>query len=79
VRRSDDLAGTAIAVRSILAVGDDLPDRDPDVTVVLADVRLWRLAPTAVEQDAGRRDTRGRWELFLAHDRREDTNSLRRV
>jgi hypothetical protein len=42
-------------------------------------VRLWRLAPTAVEQDAGRRDTRGRWELFLAHDRREDTNSLRRV
>jgi hypothetical protein len=60
-----------------VAVLDDLPDGDADVPVVLARVRLRRLAPTAIKQDIGGLHAGGGWVLSLAHDRGEVTNTLR--
>jgi hypothetical protein len=37
----------------LVAVLNDLPDSDADVPVVLACVRLQRLAPTAIKQGIG--------------------------
>ena len=69
MRRSDDLAGAAIDVElswlaggqtSILVAAlDNLPDRDADVLVVLARVRLRRPTPTAIKQNAGGLHARG--------------------
>jgi hypothetical protein len=63
------LAGAAIDVElswlarvqtSILVAAlDNLPDRDADVLVVLAHVRLRRFTPTAIKQNAGGLHARG--------------------
>ena len=67
------LAGCQTSI--LVAALDDLPDGDADVLVVLSGVRLRRLAPTAIKQNAGGLHARGGWEFFLAHDRGEVTNS----
>jgi hypothetical protein len=80
------LAGATIAVElSWLAEGqtsflvvalDYLPDADADVLVVHARVRLRRLTPTAIKQNAGGLHARGGWVFSLAHNRGEVTNTL---
>lgn len=45
------LAGCLTSI--LVGALDDLPDGDADVLAVLARVRLRRLAPTAIKQDAG--------------------------
>ena len=68
------LAGAKRSI--IVAALDDLPDGNADVPVVLARVRLRRLAPTAIKQDVGGLHAGGGWVLSLAHDRGEVTNSF---
>jgi len=68
------LAGCQTSI--LVAALDDLSDADLDLAVVLACVRLRRLAPTAIKQNVGGLHARGGWVLSLAHDRGEVTNSL---
>src|SRR5258708_13444108 len=50
----------------------DVANDHADVALaVLACVRLRRLAPAAIQQDARRRHPRGRWHGLLAHDARD--------
>src|SRR6185369_11032949 len=52
-----------------IATLDDVPDDHPDFALAArAGVRLGRLAPAAVEQDAGGLHARGGWHGLLADD-----------
>jgi hypothetical protein len=76
---SDDLAGAAVTVGSILAAIDDLPDGNANVLVGLADMRLRCFAPTTIKQDVCGLHACGRRVFLLAHDRGQVADALRRI
>ena len=66
--------------RSLLTAAlSNLTDDDANFAAILADVGLRRSAPATVQQSVGGLHARSRWILWLAHDRREVTNTLCRI